>query len=131
MVGKTPLILLPAVFSVQWVPDGSHVNHTVLDSLSVVQSSPSGPALCFLTSLQHVLPVLAISIPGDPALDKAELLFLCPGAGVAATCAFCPVPVVVTGKLIHHGDACVFVGSSYRKVMDREIIQGKKKEGES
>lgn len=94
------------------------------------QFPPSGSAQLFHTSPQRLLAVLAISIPGDPALDVAELLFLCPGASVAATCAFCPVPVVVRGKLIHRGDASVFVGSSYRKLMDREIIQGKKKERE-
>lgn len=38
---------------------------------------------------------------------------------------------IVRGKLTHHGDARVFVGSSYRKLMDREIIRGKKKKGES
>lgn len=51
-----------------------------------------------------------------------------PGASVTATCAVCPVPVLEKGKLIHHSDVCVFAGSSYRKLMDHEIIQGMKKE---
>lgn len=58
----------------------------------------------------------------------AELLF--PGASVAATCVLCPVPEVVRGKLIHHGDVSVFVGSSYRELMDREIIQRKREKKE-
>lgn len=49
LVGKPPLILLPAVFSVQWVPDGSHVNHAVLGQ------GQSGPVLThwFSSALPH------------------------------------------------------------------------------
>lgn len=44
---------------------------------------------------------------------------------MTATYLACLVPVLVRGKLIHHSNVCVFAGSSYRKLMDHEIIQGK------
>lgn len=45
---------------------------------------------------------------------------------MTATYLACLVPVLVRGKLIHHSNVCVFAGSSYRKLMDHEIIQGKR-----
>lgn len=47
---------------------------------------------------------------------------------MTAICIACLALVLVGGKLIDPGNVCVCVGSSYRKLMDREIIQGKKKD---
>lgn len=130
-MGKSPLILLPAVFS---MPDGSHVNYTVLGQCQ------SAPVLThrFSSALLH-LHVAFADCSGHqhpwgscsaPLWTWLSCFSRVPGASVAVTCVFCPVPEVVRGKLIHHGDVRVFVGSSYRKLMDHEIIQRKKKKKE-
>lgn len=79
MVGKPLLILLPAAFCMQWVPDGSRVNPTVLGQFGsvlnpLVQLSTPAPSfsLCWQFWTSASLGILLCS-----ALDMAELLFPC------------------------------------------------------